>query len=106
MKRLGGRAAGSRKTESLSANSFRIFLQSNAQVHTNSPIICARFAALHCKTSLARLYLSADITQNTRQNAEQAAHADLQRRVADELLELFLIGQRLLKLGEQVDELV
>lgn len=53
-----------------------------------------------------RLRLSAEIAQNAGQNAEQAAHADLQRRVADQLLELFLIGQRLLQLGKQVDELV
>ena len=48
----------------------------------------------------------AEIAQNAGGDAEQSAHADLQRRMPHELLELFLVGQRLLKLGEQVDELV
>lgn len=44
--------------------------------------------------------------KNARQNAKQPAHADLKRRMADEFLEFFLIRQRLLQLGKQVDELV
>ena len=44
----------------------------------------------------------AEIAQNAGGDAEQSAHADLQRRMPDQLLELFLIGERLLELCEQI----
>ena len=50
--------------------------------------------------------LRAEIAQNAGGDAEQSAHADLQRRMPHELLELFLIGERLLELREQVDKFI